>query len=644
MISDMVFAFRKKKLWLGAILFVLALCGAELSRRCGSLDLLEHAYTDLWHRLSGVRHVPEHVVLVSIDDQSLAEHADDPLVFWTPYIAEASANLQKAGVKVIGLDMLFAVSSEGWLNKMNLPGNDISRVYDAPFRAQINSGKMVLAGSKIRNSATGQDDFLLPHRDFLLAIPDFDLVSHIGLADFVMDGDGIVRSFVNAPTLHVQGDMVDNTPALSLSTLLAVRAEEQNPRASSWRLGGRLVPHDDTPNPIVYAGPPGTFPRISLSRLLKPDALSDPAVQSLKGKTVIVGGEFVGMNDFHFTPYSGGFFTQGQSVMSGPEVQANIAETLLSGIRNRPLSAGARLLYMGLLIGVATFLCLRLSPWGGLIVFAALSTAAAAFDFFLFKRFILAPLAPLQAGLAISYLGAFGVRLISEERERSRVTQMFGSYVSDDVVELLLSSRSLPDLGGESLPVTILFSDIRNFTTCSEKLNAHEVVEMLNEYFQRACEPVLAAGGSINKFIGDAIMVQFGSPVRHPDHALRAIRTALALKAVAEDFKGWMAERFAGRGLPEFAIGVGIHTGEAVIGNIGTLKRKEFTAIGDTVNIASRLEGMTKAMNCTIVASAQTLAAAGAGVKTGKHEWIQVKGREEAIEVFEVIDREEGKE
>ena len=125
--------------------------------------------------------------------------------------------------------------------------------------------------------------------------------------------------------------------------------------------------------------------------------------------------------------------------------------------------------------------------------------------------------------------------------------------------------------------------------------------------------------------------------MRHPDHARRAVRAALGMAREAEAFKQWMHERFPGRGLAEFGIGVGLHTGDAVVGDIGTPKRKEFTAIGDTVNAASRLEGVTKDMGCVIVASEVTVKAAGTGVRTGKFERIKVKGKAEPMAVYEIV-------
>ena len=625
------------------LIVLFSVIAAEASYRTGWADLVEHAYSDLWHRLSGERHTPQHVVLVVMDDQTLAQYSDDPLVFWTPHIAQAVAVLRQAGATIIGLDFLYAISPEAWLRKMSLPENDISRTYDIPFRNQIGSGQLVMVGSKL--SGKEYDDFLLPHTDYLLAIPDANLTSHIGLADLNPDNDGNVRSFVTAPHLREAPQMADQAlPRLTLGTLLAVRASGQEPMAPAWQFGGRTLQRSDQALSIGYAGPPGTIPRISLGRLLAPDAAQDPSVRALKNKVVLIGGEFLGMNDWHATPYSSRLFGAGGKLMTGPELQANVVETLLSGKSNQPLPPAARLVYFLLAIGLAVGVYQRRTPWQGLLMFAAISGLAAAFAYALFNQYVLAPVAHLQVGLLAGYLGAYGKRLTAEERTRARVTQIFGRYVSTEVVELLLRSKKMPDLGGESLMVTILFSDIRNFTTISEKLNAHEVVEMLNTYFETACAAVLAQGGTIDKFIGDAIMVQFGSPVRHPDHALRAVRAALAMQQAATTFQAWMAQRFAGRDLPQFQIGIGIHTGEAVIGNIGSSQRIEYTAIGDTVNTASRLEGVTKNLGCSIVISQETLAATQGCVLTGKHELMQVKGRKQAVDVFEVIGlKDEGK-
>jgi adenylate cyclase len=287
-----------------------------------------------------------------------------------------------------------------------------------------------------------------------------------------------------------------------------------------------------------------------------------------------------------------------------------------------------------LTVGTAAFF--KLSPRQGLAVLGLLAVMVAVFAYLLFRSYWLMPVATLQLGLLASYLGVLGLRLTGEERERTRLRQIFGRYVSDEVVEKLLATGKQPNLGGEAVTVTVLFSDIRNFTPMSESLAPQEVVELLNNYFSRACEPILEQGGTVDKFIGDAIMAVFGSPAPYPDHAQRAIAAALAMAEKASDFRAWISRRFPKRDWQDFHIGIGLHTGEVVVGNVGSPKRFEFTAIGDTVNTASRLESLTKDLGWTIVASAATIKAAGPGVTTGGRKEVQVKGRQEPVKVLEV--------
>lgn len=220
--------------------------------------------------------------------------------------------------------------------------------------------------------------------------------------------------------------------------------------------------------------------------------------------------------------------------------------------------------------------------------------------------------------------------------DRERVRALLGRVVSPAIAEELL--RRPIQLGGEEREVTVLFVDIRGFTARCEGTSPAEVLALLNRYLTRVTEAIEAEGGVVDKYIGDAVMAVFGSPVTYPDHARRAVRAAIGMAREAAAFTEWMQHRFPDRGLPVFGIGVGMHTGEAVIGDIGTPKRKEFTAIGDTVNAASRLEGVTKELKCVIAASEATIVAAGEGIRTGKRESVTVKGRAEPITVFEVLD------
>ncbi|MBM3347311.1 MAG: adenylate/guanylate cyclase domain-containing protein [Betaproteobacteria bacterium] len=381
-----------------------------------------------------------------------------------------------------------------------------------------------------------------------------------------------------------------------------------DPAASEWTIAGTTIKRELDKRWIGYTGPSGTIPRLSMNVLLQPDALANPAVQALKGKVVILAANNAGSSDRHFTPYSRG---SRADQMAGGEIHANIVETMLSGHYPKVPPLWLRTTGIFILLSLLTVLFVRLPPERGALIglFIAVNIPIPAFAMF-FYDYVL-PVAEPQMGLVVAFLITLGMRLTGEERERARMKRMFGSYVSDEVVDMLLMGGRKLTLGGETVPVTVMFSDIRNFTTISEKLAAHEVVEMLNEYFSRVTAPILDQRGNVNKCIGDAVMAIFGSPVTYPDHARRAITAALGMVRAAESFRDWMEERFPDRGLPRFGIGIGLHSGDAVMGNIGSVKRLEYTAIGDTVNAASRLEGVTKEMGCVLVASAQTVRAAG---------------------------------
>ncbi len=556
-----------RKVILVALLVIFVCTVAEVATRIGWLKTIDYLYYDLWHILAGVQAEPKHVAIVAIDNETQLNYRDEPLIFWGPHFAKGIEVLSNVGVRVIGLDYLFTVSAESWLKKFEVPGSEKSRTFDGPIRAQLATGKVVLIGW-VASNEKGEGELLLPIKDYLFALPGG--IADVGLANFYSDEDGVIRRFVPA----VFDD--DTLPNLTFATLLAVKASGLEPSSKRWSLSGRGISNQTNPYPIGFVGPPGTIPRLSFTKLLKPMAEKDPEVQQLKGKVVIIAPEHVGIQDFHLAPYAREFWKMEGRMMSGAELHANIIETLLSGRFSKPVPSWIRILNIVIILVVGTLLFFRLHPLRGLVVGLLLSLFCATLAYLLFRINWIHLVSGVQLGLALSYLGTLGFRLTGEERERVLLRQMFGQYVSDEVVEKLLTMGHRPDLGGEAIQVTILFSDIRNFTTTSERLNPHQVVEILNAYLGRACEAILNQGGTVDKYIGDAVMAVFGSPIPYKDHAQRALAAALVIKEMAREFRSWMHEHFAGVTLPEFEIGIGIHTGEAVIGNIGSPKRIEF--------------------------------------------------------------------
>jgi adenylate cyclase len=639
-----------KKALYGLGLFLLIFGGVYLVEHSGRLGPANEFYYDLWHQLAGVRYQPQHVVIVAVGDDTLAAHADEPLVTWTPHWAKAVRTLRALGARAIGLDYLFRVSLESWLKRVNLPAGEAILTFDRPFREQLATGDVVVAGRFVDQQ--NKTLVVLPVAEFAAALPN--LPAQIGLINLVTDSDGAVRCY--APALEDDA----GTVYLTFPQLLAVRWQGLDPLAHITRLktDPRLkvwsgtAEGEDTAFPrIGYVGPPGqpgapvpgrppgVFERIPFEGLLAPGAEADEQLrQAVRGKVVIVTYEPSGSQDMHPTPYSLGFWGLEGSDMTGAEIHANVIETILTGKAPRSVSPRVAWAVLAGFLAVGLALFLHLSIWWGAAALILLAAMSATLSYGLFLAYLLLPVAPIQGALLLGYVGALGLRLTGEERERARLRRLFGRYVSEEVVEKLLAAGARPDLGGEAYQVTVLFSDIRNFTTISESLTPAQVVEMLNRYFTLACEPILAAGGTVDKFVGDAIMAVFGAPAAHPDHARRAVQAALGLAAAARDFQGWMTRRFPGQDLPPFKIGVGLHTGDAVVGSIGSPKRLEYTAIGDTVNTASRLEGLSKELGWTIVASRATLAAAQPGVAVGECRTLTVKGRKEAVEVYEILE------
>lgn len=598
----------------------------------GATRVVDDFYYDAWHLVAGKRREAQHVAIVSVDDDTFDRLKEDPLAFWQPHFASAMKVLEQANAKIVGLDFTYATSAETWLKRLNLPESQVSRTYDAGFRERLAAGNKVLVGH-LYETSSGEIKQALPPPEHFFLLPN--QLQDVGMANLYPDVDSIVRRYL--PVLVTQ----EGLPGVGFSTLLALRSMQQDPAAAVWSMAGHQIPRKIHYRRVGFIGPTGSIPRVSMAKLFDANALALPEIKALAGRVVLITAhDSSSLQDTHLTPYSRGLPGFERTQMTGGEVHANIVETLMTGRYPHDLPRALVIALIVSMAAVSAFVFLRRHPFVGAAFGIALSAIAAFASYQLFKADWLFPTAAAQFTVLLAFLLTLALRLTGEERERRRLRTMFGSYVSDDVVDLLITQRGEGegiDLKGQEMYVTVLFSDIRSFTTISEKLTAHEVVEMLNTYFGKVCEPILNERGNVNKYIGDAVMAMFGSPVPYPDHARRAVKAALGMLKATDEFRGWMEQRFPDRGLPRFDIGIGLHTGSVISGDIGTDKRREYTIIGDTVNAASRLEGMTKELGWRIVASRVTLEAAGEGVISGEGSSIHVKGRSAEIDVVEIL-------
>jgi adenylate cyclase len=242
-----------------------------------------------------------------------------------------------------------------------------------------------------------------------------------------------------------------------------------------------------------------------------------------------------------------------------------------------------------------------------------------------------ATLPALRTGDEIERLGQDFNQMVLGLKERDHLRETFGRYVTRQVADHLMKGNV--NLGGELVPVTVLFSDIRSFTSISETMEPRALLDFLNEYFSGMVESVMSHGGVVDKFMGDAIMAVFGAPVPQPDDALHAVQAALEMRSRLQEIN----RDFAARGLPEIRTGIGLHSGQVVAGNMGHVERMEYTVIGDAVNLASRLEGMTKELGCDVLLSEDLFLSVEKNVVAEPLKRIKVKGRDQDVMVYRLI-------
>jgi adenylate cyclase len=321
----------------------------------------------------------------------------------------------------------------------------------------------------------------------------------------------------------------------------------------------------------------------------------------------------------------------GERLFPGVELQATLLDNHMAGDALQPLpegwSAALVLLALALLVPASV----RWHPGAVAGLAAGLSGAVLLLSWWLFSqaRLWLPPLLPLAAVLAM--YGATALVAYATARQRARqVRAMFAQYVPPEVVQRLIAQPELLRLGGEARDVTLLFTDLANFTTLSEQLSAEQTVEVLTGYFNAMTPLIHATGGTVDKFIGDAVMAFWGAPLPDAQHAEHAVRAAIAMQQAMEP----LVAALRSRGLPGIHMRIGLHTGRVVVGNVGSEQRFSYTAIGDAVNLAARLEGANKAFGTGILLSGATAAQLPSDIALRPLDDVIVKGKTEPVRVF----------
>jgi adenylate cyclase len=452
-----------------------------------------------------------------------------------------------------------------------------------------------------------------------------------GFFNMVPDTDGVVRSVpvvmeydgryllpLSLQTLRYAGD----------HSLWILELEEFGVAGIQWEHG--WIPTTEMGFMFInYRGKDHTFPYLSAADVIRGRVQQE----QIKDKIVLVGAVATGIFDLRVTPLA--------SVFPGVEVHANIIDNILKGdFIVRPEWASLidmlSLLILGIVFGWAFP---RLRPVSGAVVMLAIFVANLYVNTIIMVDwgYWLNVIYP-SLFIPMSYLGVSIYKYIHEEREKRKIKGAFQFYVTPAVVNQMLKDPNALKLGGEKKVLSVLFSDIRGFTSMSESLTPEGLVHLLNEYLTEMTNVVFQHDGTLDKYIGDAVMAIYGAPLPQEDHPLRACLSALDMM----EELGKLRARWAVQGKPAIDIGIGVNTGEMVVGNMGSERRFDYTVIGDDVNLASRLEGLNKQYGTHIIISEFTYPFVRDHLWCRDLDVVRVKGKAKPVKILEVLGRRDG--
>jgi adenylate cyclase len=554
------------------------------------------------------------VRIVAIDDESLNRLGQWP---WPrDRLAALVDALKRAGAASISFDFLFSEKDRGDATAQ------ADKTPDAAFARSMDDGAVVLGSfvSELPNGGspsskagfvTAGDDaakFLTPYPGLLSPVPE--LAQHavgVGFLNWRPDADRVVR---RVPLiLSVNGAL---QPSLAMEALRTAQGAStyivKSSNASgetafgqvygvlAIRNGDLTIPTDASGDVRVYfarADPRRTIPAW---KALEPGAdLSD-----LRGAIVFFGASAALLSDIVATPLS--------AAMPGVEAHAQIVEQLLGGqtLRRPDWAPSAEWMATAVICAALVATTWFLGPYLAAVVYAAVLAAIVAVSWFAFSRYglLIEPTYPAFSAAAVFFTGVSTLYAVKRHQERE-IRSAFGRFVSPAVVARLAEMPGALELGGLQRELTLLFCDIRGFTTISEGLNASELTHFLNQYLTPMTDAILDREGTIDKYMGDAIMAFWNAPLDDPDHAAHAVESALKMRETLVALNdGWRSNAEAeGRAYKPVRFGIGLNSGECCVGNLGSLRRFDYSAIGDEVNVASRLEGACKIFQVDIIGS-----------------------------------------
>lgn len=579
---------------------------AIISFRIGLFQGSEYFFEDI---LVSKKPVSEKIVIIAIDNDSIAKIGQWP---WPREVfAKALSKLNNNKPAVVGIDVVFAETSRlGEEDDLKLVKSLENIDYPVIMPVEV----LDLA---IKSDGGASASKFVTTNDIFRNNPNVSL-AHVNL---IIDKDGVVR---RAP-LKIK-DTLNVFSSTSLQAFSQI--------IGSKILNSDIVSNRDNISRIVYSQKPAGIRRIPFWRLLEDDNI----LKSLENKVVLIGATASDLHDENLVPISKGI------AMPGVEIHANILNMLLMGYEMKEPSENS----MSLLILLAALLPIFSFVFWRRSVLPLLLNVGVLFLYLfviiiLFEKGIVLNLIHIVIAWVFSNIFAYSLRYFLSEKNRQELKFAFSKYVSKAVLDEIMRDPGKIKLGGEERMTTVLFSDIRGFTTLSESMTPTELTDYLNRYLTLMTDIVLEENGVIDKYIGDAIMAFWGAPIENKNHAFDTLKAAIKMQKSLAIFN----EENKKLGEPVIAIGIGLNSGKVVAGNMGSHQRFDYTVMGDTVNLASRLESLNKMYGTGILVSENVVNEISEerikdlDILVREIDCVKVKGKNNGVHVFEVIVNKE---
>ncbi len=562
------------------------------------------------------------VIIVDIDDRSLQKGGRWP---WSrDKIAELTAELYRLKAKVIAYDIVFSdvenQTADAHFSEILAQGQSVLSF--AFTNQQVSSG--VLPSPFLELSRSEKENLFIPEKTHYISnLSIFEKSApNGGFIDAEPDLDGVMRY---APVLLRNQDHVFSSLALAAVSLylnnpnrgLITSEYEGEEVLEGIQLGEIAIPTDPWGKLLIpFRGPPYTVPYISAIDILEKKV----PIESIQDKLILIGSSATAAGDLSATAIA--------PVFANIEIHAQICASIYDQyLPFKPTwTRGAILLLLLILSFVASFILPFLGPLISFLFTILVSIALFVFSYQLWVTQgiffpVLFPIFTLLFILTIDEIAGFGF----EKKKRRKIRQMFDQYLPKERVEEILEKGEKYVLEGQNLEMTVLFADIRGFTHHSEKMSAPEVKDFLNHFFTDMTEAIFQERGTIDKYIGDAVMAFWGAPIQDPNHAADAIKAGFKMLEKMKEFS------------PPIKIGIGINTGMMCVGDMGSDYRRSYTVLGDPVNVASRLEEMTKTYPVGILVGSKTAQMAQETIVFRCIDEIKVRGREQKEKIYQPL-------